>query len=323
MKTKLLPTNKQPYTLYWVLVFCLCVNYGFSQNLMLNPTCDEWTTNTTDNADAYDMTPNNTIVDNTGTTVPSPYQAIWDNDPLEDWLEVFYLGMAGTLDEQPGSTSGGNNGTRGVKLYMDTSPSLPGQSSRRIYQKVEGLTPGNDYIFSVESRSEAMNTPSEVYILNTQIADEVGINANGGGDSSVDGYADITTDFDNWTTSTINFTATNNFVVVYIRSLSSVDGTTEVFYDNFSLVEDTGLSVEEELASHFKAYPNPAKNVINIASKNQEITSINMFDILGKEVQGIEKSKDNVLDVSALSAGIYLLKINSKEKSITKKIIIE
>ncbi len=325
MKTKLLFTKHLTNTFYALIVFCLCFNYGWSQNLMQNPTCDLHGTgmgSTTDNADAYDMTPNNDIKDETGMDIPSPYQAVWDNDDLEDWLEQFYLGMAGSMDEQPGSTSGGN-GSRGVKLYMDTSPNLPGVCTRRIYQKVEGLTIGMDYTFSVESRSEAMGTPSEVYMLNTEIADEVGINANGGTDSSVDGFMTITNDFDAFTSNSMTFTATNTFVVVYIRSLNSVDGDTEVFYDKFSLVEEA-LSTDEFSSSSFKVYPNPARTVLNIDTNlDTEDLSVQVFSLLGSKVIDTELG-DGTLDVSTLSKGLYLVKIISESNtSITKRIIIE
>lgn len=325
MKTKLLFTKQRSKTFYTLLVFCLCFNYGWSQNLMQNPTCDDHgggSGSTSDNADAYDMTPNNDIKDELGNDVPSPYQAVWDNDNLEDWLEVFYLGAAGSLDEQPGSTSSGNGGTRGVKLYMDSSPSLPGQCSRRLYQKVEGLTIGLQYTFSVDSRSEAMGTPSEVYMLNTEIADEVGINANAGADLSVDGFFNITNDFDTFTTNTLTFTATNTFVVVYIRSLNSVDDATEVFYDNFSLVEGV-LSVDDFSTSNVKIYPNPANDFINIESNVNEITEVALYDILGKKVLSQNKLTNNRLDISNLTRGVYFIKINSNGNSITKKIIKE
>ena len=289
---------------------------------MLNPTCDDWTNTTSDNADAYDITPNNMIFDNTGTEVTSPYQPIWDNDPLEDWLEVFYLGAAGSLDEQPGSTSSGNGGTRGVKLYMDTTPPLPGLCSRRIYQKVEGLTIGLDYTFSVDSRSEAAGTDSEVYILNTQIANETGINANGAADASVDAYMDIVA-ADPWATfTTASFTATNTFAVVYIRALGAVDGNTEVFYDNFSLVEEV-LSVDDVLASKFNVYPNPAKDFLTIDSRNINISSVNVFNVLGTKVLERKELNDNKLDISSLSNGIYFLKISADNATLTKKFIVE
>jgi len=297
----------------------LVASFGFSQNLMQNPTCDDHTSSTSDNADAYDMTPNNQIKDEMGVDVTSPYQTVWDNDDLEDWLEIFYLGTSGTLDEQPGSTSSGNNGTRGVKLYDDGSPAITG-SSRRIYQKVINLTAGNSYTFSVDSRSEAMNTPSQVYLLNTEITEETGINANGSSDSSVDGYMEITNDFDAWTNNEVTFTASGDFVVVYIRSLGSIDGTTEVFYDNFSLVEETTASTDDVLASQFSVYPNPASSVVNISSE-VELSSVALYSTLGSLVYS-SSSTDSV-DVSGLTKGVYFLKVTADGATATKKLIVE
>jgi len=324
MKTKLPFTKHSISPYYAVLAFLLCFNFASGQNLMLNPTCDDHTSSTGDNADAYDMTPNNTILDESmpAVAVPSPYQAVWDNDALEDWLEIFYLGAAGSLDEQPGSTGAGNGGTRGVKLYDDGNPVITG-SSRRIYQKVEGLTIGSDYNFTVESRDEAAGTPSEIYILNTEITDEVGINANGGSDASVDGFLTTSNTVGEWTVNTINFTATNTFAVVYIRSLNSIDTATEVFYDNFSLMEST-LSTKDFSSSSFALFPNPAKDMITIkSSTSEEISSVQVFDLLGKEVLNSKLVEDNV-NLSTLSKGVYMLKINSiSGKTATKKIIKE
>ncbi|MCF7560628.1 T9SS type A sorting domain-containing protein [Sabulilitoribacter multivorans] len=327
MKKTLLFAKSQYCIFGSLLMFCLCFNYGWSQNLMLNGTCDDWTFNTGDNADAYDMTPNNDIQDNTGATVPSPYQPIWDNDALEDALEIKYLGMPGTLDEQPGSTSGGAGGTRGVKLYDDGNPVITG-SSRRLYQKVLGLTIGNDYTFSVDSRSEAMGTPSEVYILNTEITDENGIDTNGAADASVDAFLSITNDYDAvgdvFTNSTLSFTASNTFAVVYVRSLNSIDGNTEVFYDNFSLVEDATASVEDVFASNLKIYPNPVNNFITIESKNIKIASVEIYSLLGQKVMSDSQLKNNKVDVSDISNGLYLLKVNAENGgSSTRKIVIE
>lgn len=222
-----------------------CSSLFAQTELVKNGTCDEHgtgsdTSNTSDNADAWDMTPNSTL--NGG--IVSPYRFDTDDNPngwynsaLETALEIKYLGAEGSLDEQPGSTSSGNNGTRGVKLYDDGSPSISG-SSRRLYQRVVGLTIGETYNFSIDSRSEAENTPSEVYILNTQIQNEDGIDANKYSDASVTAGMDIvvaSANVGNWETKTLSFVATTTEVVIYVRSLFSVDQSTEVFYDNISL----------------------------------------------------------------------------------------
>ncbi|CDF80454.1 conserved hypothetical protein [Formosa agariphila KMM 3901] len=330
MKTKLLFTKQKSNALYYLLVLFLCFNYGYSQELVKNGSCDDFQDETGDNADAWDMTPNSTVKLNgaNGVESPSPYKYDednnpdgWSNDALEDALEIKYLGEAGSLDEQPGSTSSGNNDTRGVKLYDDGNPSITG-SSRRLYQRVVGLTIDNVYNFSIDSRSEAAGTTSEVYILNTQIANEDGIDANGYNDASVVTGMDITNDNPDWVTNTFSFTATTTEVVIYVRSLGSVDTDTEVFYDNISLQQDNTQSVDDVLASNFKVYPNPASDYINIESKNVKVSSVDLYNILGAKVlsSGLIQNRVNV---SNLSKGVYLMKINSVDGSVTKKVVIE
>ncbi|MGJ8683006.1 MAG: T9SS type A sorting domain-containing protein [Nonlabens sp.] len=300
---------------------------------MLNPTCDLHGTasgSTTDNADSYDMTPNNTIKDETGADIPSPYQAVWDNDALEDWLELQYVGAPGSLDEQPGSTSSGNM-SRGVKLYDDGNPDLNTANnttgnlcSRRIYQRVNGLTVGTQYTFSVEMRSEAAGTPVEMYILNTEIADEVGINTNGGSDAVVDGFLNYTnTALDTWETATFSFTASDTFAVVYLRSLNTTGGADEVFFDNFSLTASTA-SIDDFSIANVKMYPNPASDVLTIETTNgMNIATVEVFDILGKEIMNTPL-QNNTLNVSELTQGLYLVKMTSDEgTSISQKLVIE
>lgn len=329
MKTKLLFTKQNSNSFYILLVFCLCFNFGWSQELVKNGTCDEHgtgadTSNTSDNADAWDMTPNSTL--NGGITSPYRYNVDdnpdgWLNNALEDALEIKYLGAAGSLDEQPGSTSSGNNGTRGVKLYDDGTPAITG-SSRRLYQRVVGLTIGSDYNFSIDSNSEAAGTPSEVYILNNEISDETGIDANGYADASVVTGMDITNDEGAWVTNTFSFTATTTEVVIYVRSNGSVDGSTEVFYDNISLQEDVTASVDDAFASNFKVYPNPARDFINIESKNIKVSSVDMYNVLGAKVQSSELTNNRV-NVSNLVKGVYFMKINAEEGSVTKKVVVQ
>lgn len=287
--------------------------------LVLNGTADEYTNSTDDNADAWDMTPNSTVVDNSGATVSSPYSSIWKNNDLEDALEIKYLGAAGSLDEQPGSTSSGNNSTRGVKLYDDGNPVITG-SSRRLYQLVQGLTIGNTYNFSIDSKSEAAGTPSEVYILNTEISDEIGIDANGYGDPAVVTGMDITTDEGAWTTTTFSFAATTTEVVIYVRALAADSSSTEVFYDNISLKMDATASTEDIFASKVSIYPNPAQEFVTISS-SVEINKAEVYNLLGKRVINSSKLSNNNLDISSLSKGVYMLKLTSENALATKKII--
>jgi hypothetical protein len=83
------------------------------------------------------------------------------------------------------------------------------------------------------------------------------------------------------------------------------------------------LSTNEFNISDFKVYPNPANDFINIQLNNIEVSGIAIYNILGKEVLSQNRLIDNRVDVSNLDGGIYFMKINSQEKTVTKKIIIE
>ena len=203
----------------------LVVAQGFVVQV-LNGTFDEYTFNTGDNADAWDMTPNSTVVDNDGNTIDSPYRPLWFNEDLQDWLEIEF----GDDSEQPGSTSDGNNDTRGGKLE---------EPSRRLYQVVQ-VQQGVTYTFSIDSRTSGYQTNSDVFILNTEIADETGINTSTS-DSAVDAYFEITNDFnadsDVFVTSSFTFTPSTNQIVIYVRNVDVVDNTAEAFYDNIEITD--------------------------------------------------------------------------------------
>ncbi len=203
----------------------IVVSQGFVVQV-LNGTFDEFTFNTGDNADAWDMTPNSTVVDNDGNTIPSPYDPLWDNGALDSWLNDFFNDSS----EQPASTSDGNNG-RGAKLN---------EASRRLYQVVQ-VQQGESYTFSIDTRSEAAGVNTEVFILNTEIADEVGINASTS-DPAIDAYFNITNDFNTdktvFTTNTFSFTASTGQVVIYVRALNAVDSSNEVFIDNIEITDN-------------------------------------------------------------------------------------
>ena len=69
-------------------------------------------------------------------------------------------------------------------------------------------------------------------------------------------------------------------------------------------------------------YPNPVSNgKVYISTKNELDKEIIIFDVLGKKVlQTMISSKE--LNVSNLSSGVYIIKINEREASATRKLII-
>lgn len=69
-------------------------------------------------------------------------------------------------------------------------------------------------------------------------------------------------------------------------------------------------------------YPNPATSgKIYITTKNNEDKQITIFDILGKKViQTALSSKE--LNISSLSPGVYIIKIEEGDASATRKLIV-
>jgi len=94
-------------------------------------------------------------------------------------------------------------------------------------------------------------------------------------------------------------------------------------YSNELMVSDANLSVAENSISELKIYPNPATDFISIESNIANITSVEIFNILGKRVHSQNGLINNEINISALSNGMYLLKITSDGRSITRKIIKE
>lgn len=273
-----------------------------------------------DNADAWDMSPNSNLADGSD----SPYRALWSNTDLDSWLGT----NCGDTSEAAGSSSDGNyDYSAGADAGVKTRGLKLNEACRRLYQKV-AVTPGTSYTLTIESRSEAENVPSELFILNTEITDETGLAS---GSSTVDSYLNITNDHntsksnattDNFTKNTLVFTPTGSFIVIYVRSSLAVDSDHEVFFDNIELYETASLSVNDVFSSKISIYPNPANEFVQI-STSETITGVEVYNLIGKKVISSSKLTNNKIDVSNLSKGVYVLKVMSNDLVGSRKIIIE
>ena len=89
----------------------------------------------------------------------------------------------------------------------------------------------------------------------------------------------------------------------------------------FTLVRDENLSAPDFSNSDFSIFPNPANNVLNVASKNAPIETVAIYNVLGQEVNRYDfaDSLSETIDISSLKAGLYMVQIN---KSTTKRLIV-
>ena len=72
-------------------------------------------------------------------------------------------------------------------------------------------------------------------------------------------------------------------------------------------------------------FPNPARNVVHIASGADPIEYINMFDIGGRLVRQEKGVGQGILDINinALSNGIYIMEIKTASNTFREKLIIQ
>lgn len=76
-------------------------------------------------------------------------------------------------------------------------------------------------------------------------------------------------------------------------------------------------------STNFAYYPNPVKNTLNL-SYNKEISSVEIFNLLGQKVNSVEvNSNDTQIDMSNLSKGAYMVKVTSDNQVKTIKVIKE
>lgn len=86
---------------------------------------------------------------------------------------------------------------------------------------------------------------------------------------------------------------------------------------------DTNLSVKQNEISGLNMYPNPVTNGnLYISSDSNSAKSVEIYDILGKQVLNAKVS-NNTVNVSNLKGGAYIVKITEEGKTATRKLIIE
>ncbi|WP_047547916.1 T9SS type A sorting domain-containing protein [Psychroserpens sp. Hel_I_66] len=91
-------------------------------------------------------------------------------------------------------------------------------------------------------------------------------------------------------------------------------------------VFDATLSLDNFALETFNVYPNPAKNNVTINWNKSDLVSVRIFDASGKLTyftKNVNIYEPKTIDVSNYSTGLYFVKINNLEGSVTKKLMIQ
>ena len=114
--------------------------------------------------------------------------------------------------------------------------------------------------------------------------------------------------------------STTHLKFIYENKTASIGG--NVGFGNLRLNDAANvLSVKQDNIAGLSIYPNPANTVVNISSDLNGIKNVEIYDVLGKQV--IKTSTEMAVNVSALNAGVYMVKITQDGKSATRKLVIK
>lgn len=120
-----------------------------------------------------------------------------------------------------------------------------------------------------------------------------------------------------------------------------LEGASELVYTRFRLVTNAVInkngwyldnlmfsphtiksSVEEEIVSELGVYPNPTSNYLNITNKDNLPLEVELIDMNGNTVINEKDYFGKSLNLTNLSSGVYILKLNYKNHSKIEKVTI-
>lgn len=113
-----------------------------------------------------------------------------------------------------------------------------------------------------------------------------------------------------------NFTPSGqgNYALIATDNDGACIDTSACYYVN------AGVGIGEDENISIRIFPNPAHDVIYIQSSGNTLQNCQLINVFGQEVyQGIQ----NNINVSHLASGVYFIKINTKDQSVTRKVIIK
>ena len=115
------------------------------------------------------------------------------------------------------------------------------------------------------------------------------------------------------------FTTANGWIVENGKLPGLFDNTVEI---PEHIENPTGLG--ETSASTFRIYPNPTTGQLRIAGRDAlqcVSTNVEIYDIYGRKCHVSRVTRNENIDISDLSNGIYFLKISTEHGMVTKKIV--
>lgn len=120
----------------------------------------------------------------------------------------------------------------------------------------------------------------------------------------------------------ITLAQTPGATISYAFKIEFSPGLAVTKYFSYEVGDNCALGTEDFELTSFNSFPNPAGDSWTVKSNNINISSIHVFDILGKNVLSLTPNKREVkIDVTGLHSGLYFAKINTESGTKNVKFI--
>ena len=140
----------------------------------------------------------------------------------------------------------------------------------------------------------------------------------------------FTTVTGDWETIVLDFTgvtnANQNKLVLIPDNGNLGDGTSAstFYFDDIVQTETSSLGLEDNNIIDVSVYPNPSNSIWNFRTGNTVITSVEVFNLLGKRVVLQNNNSTNVaISTQGLTSGIYIARITTEQGTKSVKLIKE
>jgi len=97
----------------------------------------------------------------------------------------------------------------------------------------------------------------------------------------------------------------------------------KVFIDDvvFSLRPDVGIP-EHNLNQLLHLYPNPTNGKCTIRSEEYAIVNVEVYDVFGKRLESLQVNDYQIdISLSVRAAGVYFVRVTTKQGTITKRVV--
>lgn len=95
----------------------------------------------------------------------------------------------------------------------------------------------------------------------------------------------------------------------------------EMVIDYVRVYQNSPLSIDDLNKDEIIVYPNPAREVITIKT-NSDIENLQLYNSLGQLIID-QNTNAKTLNISQLQNGVYILKIKSENRTVTKRILVD